>query len=72
MTIWPFVVAAAGIGFGAGAVFIGWLFETKSHDIWRVTNTAGATYWITDPAEIDAALEVDGGMLAVQRLRVLA
>lgn len=68
------VVLGAAIFFTAGLFVGGFLCAVgaaqNSYEIWEVTNREGATYWLTDPYEVDAALKVDG-MLAVRRLRVL-
>lgn len=58
-----------GIVFGAVLSYIG--HSNNSFDVWEVTNRDGATYYLTDPAEVQTALDLDG-MLAVRRLRVLA
>ena len=71
VNVWPFLAAAFGIGIGAGAIWMAWLFKTNSFDVFEVTSPDGYTYLVADVCEVEAALKVDG-MLAVRRLRVLA
>lgn len=63
------VLFNVGVLVGAALSYIG--AANNSYEVWEVTNRDGHTYWLTDVAEVEAALHVDG-MLAVRRLRVLA
>ena len=68
-----FVIAAVFL-FNVGVVVGAFLFACgnarNSFDLYEVTNTDGATYYLTEPEEVVAATHVDGH-LRVRRLRVL-
>lgn len=64
------LIALFNLGVLAGA-FISYVgTANNSFDVWEVTNREGATYYLVDPVEVEAALVVDG-FLQVRRLRVL-
>ena len=64
------VVVFFNVGMFAGMFLFACGNARNSFDVWEVTNRDGATYYLTDPAEVEAALYVDG-QLRVRRLRVL-